>query len=87
MPPSKLTAEKASFLDGRFADGKDTKLITCAGAWLVPELFSSQEEADPRMLLHAIYSYKICQRANTDCRIIIKSSYIDMLVLCVYCFP
>ena len=55
MLPSKLTAEKASFLAGDYADEKDTRVITYEDAQLVPELFICQEEADTRMLIHAKY--------------------------------
>ena len=52
--------------------------MTSTGAATIPGLFSSQEEADTRMLLHAI------DLSSTHERLVIKSDDTDVLVLLVY---
>jgi hypothetical protein len=48
------------------------------------ELFSTHEEADTRMLLHAIHADKVFAESGVKGRIIIKSPDTDALVLCVH---
>ena len=51
------------------------------------DLYCSHEEADTRMLLHAMHADKEFGRKNTKGRIIVKSPDTDVFVLCVHFFP
>ena len=55
-----------------------TKRIVANGVEECHDLFSDQEEADTRMLLHASHAAENCQR------IVIDSPDTDIIVLCVY---
>ena len=44
------------FLAGGFKDGKGTKCVTSSGVEDMPDMFSTQEEADTRILLHAAFA-------------------------------
>jgi hypothetical protein len=46
-------------------------------------LASTQEEADTRIILHALYSDKLYQENNVQGRIVVKSPDTDVLVLLV----
>ena len=50
-------------------------------------LASTQEEADTRIILHALYSDKLYQENNVQGRIVVKSPDTDVLVLLVHYFP
>ena len=50
------------------------------------ELFSSHEEADTRMILHALYSDIKLREMRKNGRIIIWRPYTDVIVLCVHYF-
>ena len=50
-------------------------------------LASTQEEADTRIILHALYSDKLYQENNVQGRIVVKSPDKDVLVLLVHYFP
>ena len=52
-------------------------------------LASTQEEADTRIILHALYYYsnKLYQENNVQGRIVVKSPDTDVLVLLVHYFP
>jgi hypothetical protein len=45
------------------------------------------EEADTRIILHALYSDKLYQENNVQGRIVVKSPDTDVLVLLVHYFP
>jgi hypothetical protein len=63
--------------------------------WQRPqETFSNQEsvgllheEADTRMLLHAIHADKTFGESGIKGRIIVKSPDTDVLILCIHYFP
>ncbi|CAG2233318.1 unnamed protein product [Mytilus edulis] len=88
-PPS----EKNALADGR--------ILYLAGAFHNPEavkkirndtisdclcLFSTQEEADTRIILHALHADKQFGNSNVRGRIVIRCSDTDVLVLCVHYF-
>jgi hypothetical protein len=50
-------------------------------------LASTQEEADTRIIFHALYSDKLYQENNVLGRIVVKSPDTDVLVLLVHYFP
>jgi hypothetical protein len=51
------------------------------------DLFSIQEEADTRIILHALHADEQFGKSSVKGRIIIKCSDADVLVLCVHYYP
>jgi hypothetical protein len=70
-----------------FTDPNVAKKISSVGVSSCADLYCSHEEADTRMLLHAMHADKEFGRKNTKCRIIVKSPDTDVFVLCVHFFP
>jgi hypothetical protein len=60
------------------------KKISSVGVSSCADLSCSHEEADTRMLLHAMHADKEFGRKNTKGRIIVKSPNTDVFVLCVH---
>ena len=52
-----------------------------------PDLFSNHEEANTRLLLHAIHADTRFGDMNVKGRILIKSPDTDVLLLCIHFFP
>ena len=77
MGPSILD-DQSIVLAGGFKEGEVVKKVTKVIVSNLTDLFSSQEEADTRMLLHAVHL------ASTYERIIIRSDDTDVLVLLLY---
>jgi len=73
-----LPAEKSVLLAGGFEDGEVIKVVTSVGVSCLEETLSSQEEADTRLMLHAI------KLSREHQRIIIRFDDTDILVLLVY---
>jgi hypothetical protein len=48
---------------------------------------NTQEDADTRIILHALYSDKLYQGNNVQGRIVVKSPDTDVLVLLLHYFP
>ena len=69
---------KQFVIGGGFQDNTFAVCIDKEGATPIPELFSNQEEADTRMLLHANHCKEICDR------IVIWSPDTDVAVLCIH---
>jgi hypothetical protein len=65
-------------LAGGCKDGRIVQMITTAGVELLPGLFSSHEEADTRMILHAV---DLCTNHN---RLVVRCDDTDVLVLLLY---
>ena len=78
VAPQMLLGHQKIFLAGGFPGGETAKLVTATGAATIPSLFSSQEEADTRMLLHAI------DLSSTHDRLVVRSDDTDVLVLLLY---
>ena len=78
--PAKLQEGKSLILSGGYNDGKLVKVITATGVTDMPSLYSTHEEADTRMVLHAINA------AGHKDRVIIRSDDTDVLVILLYYF-
>ena len=74
---SRLPDAKSLYLGGGFEDGLIAKRVTANGIEVIHDMFTDQEEADTRMLLHAMEQFP---------RIIIDSPDTDVAVLCIYFF-
>lgn len=77
--------ERKLFLAGGFSEGKTTMSLSSQGSVEADNLACTHEEADTRMLLHAMDADLKFQ--DTDGRIIIKTPDTDVVVLAVYYFP
>jgi len=76
--PLILKEQQSITLAGGFEDGQVVKVLDHTGVHLKPELFSTQEEADTWILLHAIHL------ARAHSRIIVRCDDTDVLVLLIY---
>ena len=79
--------EWSLFVAGGGDNEEETFCITCIGVNKVEELFSTQEEADTRMLLHIVHADASFGLAKTKGTVILKATDTDVLVLAVYYFP
>lgn len=77
--PRLLTADQSITLAGSFKDGQLVKVVKYAGIQEKPELYSTHEEADTRLLLHAI------DLTKSHRRIVVRCDDTDVLVLLTYC--
>ena len=75
------------YLAGGFSDGIVTKCLSSGLLQDVSELFCTHEEADTRMVLHAMSANEIYQSRGVQGRIIVSSSDTDVMVLLVHYFP
>jgi hypothetical protein len=73
----KLPTGTSIVLAGGFSEGEVVKHVTETGVSPLDNLFSLQEEADTRILLHAVY-------LSDHSRIIIRCDDTDVLVLLIY---
>ena len=76
--PAMLSEVQSITLSGGFTDGKTAMIITRDRTRELTNLSSTQEEADTRMLLHAVHI------AESHQRIVIRADDTDVLVLLVY---
>jgi uncharacterized LabA/DUF88 family protein len=76
--PALKEQNKAIILAGGIANDKTIKLIKNSRVVMMPHLFSTQEEADTRIVLHAI------DLAYTHPRVIVCCDDTDVLVLLLY---
>lgn len=72
---------------GGYIDGQIVKSISSSGALDVEELFSTQEEADTRILLHAMSSDAKFKTSGQQGRVIIKTPDTDVIVLAIHYMP
>lgn len=63
------------------------KKVCSTGISDCSDLYSSHEEADTRIILHALHADKMFGLKGTKGRIIIKSPDTDVLILAVHFFP
>ena len=63
---------------GGFENGEEVKRVSKSGMDCLTDLYSDQEEADTRLVLHAIHL------AQSHSRLIVKCDDTDVLVLLVY---
>jgi hypothetical protein len=75
------------YLAGLFSNPETVKMLNQNGVLDCSCLESTQEEADTRIILHALYSDKLYQENNGQGRIVVKSPDTDVLVLLVHYFP
>ncbi len=75
------------YLAGLFSDPSTTKNFTPSKVSDCPDLLSNHEEANIRMLLHAIHADTRFGDMNVKGRIIIKSPDTAVLLLCIHFFP
>ena len=68
------------YLGGGFLDETKSVLLTEGSCVDVAELQSTQEEADTRLILHAIYSVK----QDGVKRVVVHASDTDVIVICIY---
>ena len=84
--PNRLAPNESIYLAGARNDPMSVTKIFSGGVSKSDELFSTHEEADTRMLLHAIHADKVFAESGVKGRIIIKSPDTDVLILCVHYF-
>ena len=75
--------EKTLYLVGS-GNGEEVLRITHTGIVKAHDLFSSHEEADSKIIFHAVSSDKVFAKSNRNGRIIINSPDTDVLVLAVH---
>lgn len=75
---SQLEQNQSITLAGGFEDGLQVKVVDHRGVREIPELYSTHEEADTRILLHAIHL------ARLHSRVIVRCDDTDVLVLLIY---
>jgi hypothetical protein len=74
-------------LAGCFQNPETVMTISSGSIDDVPGLFSTQEEADTRIILHALFANKKISYKNCQGRIVIKFSDTDVFILCLHYFP
>ncbi len=84
---SSLQEGQSLYLAGLFSHPETAKMLNQNGMLDCSCLASTQEEADTRIILHALYSDKLYQENNVQGRMVVKSPDTDVLVLLVHYFP
>ena len=84
---SSLQEGQSLYLAGLFSNPETVKMLNQNGMLDCSCLASTQEEADTRIILHALYSDKLYQENNVQGRIVVKSPDTDVLVLLGHYFP
>jgi hypothetical protein len=82
-----LPVEQTLYLAGTFRNLEVVKKIAGDQVTDCVDLFSIQEEADTRIILHALHADEQFGKSSVKGRIIIKCSDTDVLVLCVHYYP
>ena len=75
------------YLAGTFRNPEVMKKIAGDQVTDCVDLFSIQEEADTRIILHALHADEQFGKSSVKGRIIIKCSDTDVLVLSVHYYP
>jgi hypothetical protein len=70
---SSLHEGQSLYLAGLFSNPETVKMLNQNGMFDCSCLASTQEEADTRIILHALYSDKLYQENNVQGRIVVKS--------------
>ena len=84
---SPLQEGQSLYLAGLFSNPETVKMLNQNGMLDCSCLASTQEEADTRTILHALYSDKLYQENNVQGCIVVKSPDTEVLVLYVHYFP
>jgi hypothetical protein len=79
VPPGNLY-----YIAGSFGNLEIVKVVSDQEVIDCPDLYSTQEEADTRMILQALHADKKLKELGKQGRIIIKTSDTDVIVLCIY---
>ena len=79
MPPGNLY-----YIAGSFGNPEIVKVVSDQEVFDCPDLYSTQEETDTRMILQALHADKRLKELGKQGRIIIKTSDTDVIVLCIY---
>ena len=87
MPLLPLKVGQTYFLVGTFSNLEIVKTVSAGYVENCFDMHSSHEEADTRMILHAIVADRQFKEQKVKGRIIIKCSDTDVLVLFVHVFP
>ena len=85
-PEITTNVDRRIYLSGGFIRGNIVKCISHGVVSEVPELYSTQEEADTRIFLHASYFDQEMGRCDNTGKITIKSPDADVLVFAVHYF-
>jgi hypothetical protein len=78
--PNMLSADNCVILAGGFNDGMDVVVISANNSSYLEELRSDHEEADTRMMLHALHASK------DHMRVVIQSPDTDVAALSIYTY-
>ncbi len=76
--PTRISSGNTVILAGGFENGQEVKRVSKSGIDCLEDLYSDQEEADTRLVLHAIHL------AQSHSRLIVKCDDTDVLVLLLY---
>ena len=76
--PTRISSGKTVILAGGFENGQEVKRVSKSGIDCLTDLYSDQEEADTRLVLHAIHL------AQSHSRLIVKCDDTDVLVLLLF---
>ena len=76
--PERISSEHKVILAVGFENGEEVKVVSKSGVDNLTDLYSDQEEADTRLVFHAIHA------AESHSRVIIRCDDTDVLVLLVY---
>jgi hypothetical protein len=79
VPPGNLY-----YIAGSFGNPEIVKVVSDQEVFDCPDLYSTQEEADNRMILQVLHADKRLKELGKQGRIIIKTSDTDVIVLCIY---
>ena len=82
-----LNEGQTLYLAGAFKSPEIVKMVDYEGVSDCSHLFSNHEEADTRMVLHAMQADTIFRKNKQQGRIVVKSPDTDVLVLLVHFFP
>jgi hypothetical protein len=79
VPPGNLY-----YIAGSFGNPEIVKVVLDQEVFDCPDLYSTQDEADTRMILQALHADKKLKELGKQGRIIIKTSDTDVIVLYIY---
>jgi hypothetical protein len=72
------------YIAGSFGNPEIVNVVSDQEVFGCPDLYSTQEEVDNRMILQALHADKRLKELRKQGRIIIKTSDTDVIVLCIY---
>ena len=79
VPPGNLY-----YIAGSFGNPEIVNVVSDQEVFDCPDLYSTQGEADTRMILQALHADKRLKELGKQGRIIIKTSDTDVIVFCIY---